>query len=76
VSIDATFYGSDGSTATKRLDVPPTVRYNVNVNALMSGLTAQHGIVLKSANGLGFVAEQTVFAPNFGTLASTEGVAS
>src|SRR5579883_921392 len=76
VSIDATFYGSDGSTATKRLDVPPTVRYNVNVNALMSGLTAQHGIVLKSANGLGFVAEQTIFAPNFSSLSTSEGFAS
>jgi len=27
-------------------------------------------------NGLGFVAEQTVFAPNFSTLDSTQGVAS
>jgi hypothetical protein len=76
VNIVATFYGSNGATATKHIDVPPTARYNVNVNALVGGLTAQHGVVLKSANGLGFVAEQTIFAPNFSTLSTSEGIAT
>ena len=75
VAIDATFYGSDGKTMTKRLYVPPTVRYNVNVNTIEPTLAAQHGITLHSANKLGFVAEQTIFAPNFSTLRSTEGSA-
>jgi hypothetical protein len=76
VSIDATFYGSGGSTTTKHIAVPPTVRYNVNVNTLLPGLAVQHGIVLKSASGLGFVAEQTIFSPNFSSLANSEGYAS
>jgi hypothetical protein len=75
VPIDVKFYGSDGKVVTKHVDVPPTVRYNIHVNALASGVTDMHGTVLHSTNGQGFVAEQTVFAPNYATLRSTEGLA-
>ncbi len=75
VEIDATFYGTDGKTVNKKLYVPPTVRYNVDVNRLAPEVTPQHGITLRGANGLGFVAEQTIFAPDFSALASSEGAA-
>jgi hypothetical protein len=73
IPIDATFYGPDGKPATRRITVPPTVRYTLDVNAL--GITGVHGTVLRSANGQGFVAEQTTFAPNHSTLRSTQGLA-
>lgn len=75
VAIDATFYGSDGAVVKHRLYVPPTVRYNVNVNTLAPGLSAQHSITLNAVNGLGFIAEQTVFAPDYSALSSTQGFA-
>jgi len=75
VAVDATFYGSDGTLTTKRLYISPTIRYNVDVNRLVPGLTPQHGITLRSANGVGFVAEQTVFAPDFSALTGTQGFA-
>jgi len=75
VPIDVTAYGSNGQTLTRRVNVPPTVRYNVDVSQVFAGFDAQHGIVLTSASGVGFVAEQTVFAPNYSTLRSTQGLA-
>ncbi len=75
VSINATFYGSDGSVVTRSFAVPPTVRYNLDINRLLPGLMPEHSIVLSAANGVGFVAEQTVFAPDFSALDSTQGFA-
>jgi len=75
VPVDATFYGSDGQTATRRVYVAPTARYNIDVNRLLPGFAPIHGAVVRSANGQGFVAEQTVFAPDHTTLRSTEGLA-
>ena len=76
VAIDVTSYGSTGRMTTRRFDVAPTSRGTIDVNRRFRGVTAQHGFVLHAVNGLGFVAEQTVFAPNFSTLDSTQGVAS
>ncbi len=53
----------------------PTARYTLNVNTSIPGFSPSHGVVLASLNGLGFVAEQTVFAPNHTTLRSTQGLA-
>ena len=75
VAVDATFYGSDGTVTAKRLYISPTIRYNVDVNRLVPGLTPQHGVTLRSVNGVGFVAEQTVFAPDFSSLSGTQGFA-
>lgn len=75
VPIDVTFFGTAGATVTKRIDVTPTARFTLNVNALVPGFDATHGAVLHSVSGLGFVAEQTVFAPNYSTLRSTPGLA-
>jgi hypothetical protein len=75
IPVDATFNGSDGKTVTKRVVVPPTVRYNIDVNTLIPGFAPLHGAVLQSANNEGFVAEQTIFAPNHSTLRRTQGLA-
>jgi len=74
--VDATGYGSTGRVMTRRFFVGPMTRATIDVNRRFSGLAAQHGIVLRAANGQGFVAEQTIFAPDFSTLDSTQGAAS
>jgi hypothetical protein len=73
--VDVVFYGSNGRTVTRHVSVPPTARYTLNVNQLGPSVAPLHGAVLRSANGVGFVAEQTLFAPNHTMLGSTEGVA-
>jgi len=75
VPVDATFYGSNGQKITKHIDVQPTQRFTFDVNRLVPGLTPIHGAILSSTSPQGFVAEQTVFAPNHATLRSTEGLA-
>lgn len=74
--VNATGYGANGRMMTRRFSVRPTTRATIDVNRSFAGLAAQHGIVLRAANGQGFVAEQTLFAPNFNTLDSTQGAAS
>ncbi len=74
--VTATGYGSNGHMTTRRFYVRPTTRATIDVNKTFRGLATQHGIVLRAANGQGFVAEQTIFAPNFSTLDSTQGAAS
>jgi len=75
VAIDVDLYGSNGQRVVKRVSVPPTVRYNINVNTLAPGFAPIHGAILRSASGQGFIAEQTVFAPNYSSLRSTQGLA-
>jgi len=75
IPIDATFYGADGTSRTVQVSVPPTVRYNIDVSQLVPGFAPIHGAVLRSLNGQGFVAEQTVFANNYTMLRSTQGLA-
>ena len=81
IALDATFYGSDGKVMTKRLYVPPTIRDTVDVGKLLGGFAPIHGAVLRSVAApggfavQGFVAEQTVFAPDHATLRSTQGLA-
>jgi hypothetical protein len=73
--INLVFYGSNGKMVSRRVSVPPTARHTLNVNQLGHSVAPLHGVVLRSANGQGFVAEQTLFAPNHSTLRSTQGVA-
>ena len=73
--IDVTFYGSNGALVTKRIEAPPTVRYTIDVGAFAPGFDPTHGASLRSVSGLGFVAEQTVFAPDHSTLRSTAALA-
>jgi len=75
VPIDVRFYGANGATIVKRIDVAPSVRYNVNVNTFAAGFDPVQGASLQSVSGLGFVAEQTVFAPDHSTLRSTAALA-
>ena len=74
-AIDVNLYGSDGRHVVKQVSVPPTVRYNINVNTLVPGFAPIHGAILQSPSEQGFIAEQTIFAPNYSTLRSTQGLA-
>ncbi len=75
VPITATFYGPKGQTVRKQINVPPTVRYNINVNTLVPDFPAVHGAILHTDSPQGFVAEQTVFSPDHSTLRGTQGLA-
>jgi hypothetical protein len=72
---NATFYGTNGDTVTKRITVGPDVRATVNVNTLIPGLTAQHGMLLQATNNVGSVAYQTIFPSDHSNLSTTEGFA-
>jgi len=54
--------------------VAPTAGYTIDVYRLLPGFASIYGAVVRSANGQGFVAEQTVFAPHHTMLRSTEGL--
>ena len=75
VPVNVTFYGIDDHSVIRRVVIPARARYTLNVNGLALGLSTVNGAVLQSANGQGFVAEQTVFAPDHSSLQSTEGLA-
>ncbi len=75
VPVTATFYGADGRTAQRRLTIAVRGRATLDVGRSVPGLAGLHGVTLASDGGQGFVAEQTVFAPNLSTLNSTQGFA-
>jgi len=75
VPVNVTFYDVNDRSATRRVIIPARARYTLNVGGLALGLSAINGAVLQSTNGQGFVAEQTVFAPDHSSLQSTEGLA-
>ncbi len=74
-AIDATFYGAGGQVITKRIWVAPGFQREIDVKQLVPGLGAEHSVALRSANGVGFVAEQSSVAPGFSALYSTQGYA-
>jgi len=75
MSIDVTLYGGAGRTAPRRVRVGATARYVIDVRGFARGLSvaAPYGAVLRAPDGRGFVAEQTIFAPNGSTLQSLPG---
>ncbi len=73
--VTATFYGADGRLATVRVSIAARGRATLDVGRSVPGLAGLHGVTLASDDGQGFVAEQTVFAPNLSTLNSTQGFA-
>ncbi len=75
VPVTATFYGADGRLATARVSIAARGRATLDVGRSVPGLAGLHGVTLASDGGQGFVAEQTVFAPNLSTLNSTQGFA-
>lgn len=73
--VRATLYDARGRTATATVSVGPRVRYTLDAGRLFHGFPGAHGATLESLNGVGFVAEQTLFAPDRSTLQSTQGLA-
>ena len=71
--VTATFYDSTGKTVTRQLTLAPTAHASIAVNTL--GLAPQHGAVLQSGNGQGFIAEQGVTTVDARLLRSTQGIA-
>jgi len=72
--VRVTVYDSDGRAHRVTVTLTPRDRYTLDVRRIFHGLTAARGETVESTDGRGFVAEQTVFAPDHTTLRSTEGL--
>jgi len=73
VPVTATYYDNTGKVVTAHYTIAPTAHTNVVVNAL--GLSPQHGVVLQSGNGQGFIAEQGITTIDARTFESSQGLA-
>jgi len=73
VPVTATFYDSAGKVVTRQLTIAPTAHTELAVNTL--GLAPQHGVVLQSGNGQGFIAEQGITTVDARIFRSTQGLA-
>ncbi len=73
IAVTATFDDSAGHVVTRYLTVAPTAHTEISVNTL--GLAPQHGAVVQSANGVGFIAEQGVTTGDGSQFRSTQGLA-
>ncbi len=75
IPVMITVYGATGTPVVRKVVILPSARYTFDVGRSVRGVATPHGEMVKSLNGQGFIAEQTVFAPNRRTLSSTEGLA-
>ncbi len=75
IPVNVTLYGSDGRVRTRRVTLPAGQRFTLDVGQTFRGLATDHGLTVQSLDGQGFVAEQSVFAPDHTTLYSTQGLA-
>ncbi len=73
VPVTATYYDNTGKVVTAHYTIAPTAHTNIVVNAL--GLSPQHGVVLQSGNGQGFIAEQGITTIDARTFESSQGLA-
>ena len=72
--VRVTVYDVDGRTHRTTVTLTPRDRYTLEVGRTFRSLTAARGETVESTDGRGFVAEQTVFAPDHSTLRSIEGL--
>jgi len=73
VPVTATYYDNTGKVVTAHYTIAPTAHTTIVVNAL--GLSPQHGVVLQSGNGQGFIAEQGITTIDARTFESSQGLA-
>ena len=79
--VEATFYSAGATTQEPvriSITLPPLARRSIDVAAALHGrLSGPHGSVLRSLNGVGFVAEQTIttFGPGGAALRTTPALA-
>jgi hypothetical protein len=73
VPVTATFYDNTGRVVTRQYTIAPTAHTTIAVNTL--GLDPQHGVVLQSGNGQGFIAEQGITTIDARTFESSQGLA-
>ena len=75
IPVAVTFYGSDGRGQHRIVLLPANARLTLDVQRLAPGLAGIHGVTLESANGQGFITEQTMFGRDLTSLSSTQGFA-
>lgn len=76
LAVRATFYLSAGRVVTRRMTVAAGARYTLVVNTSAAELAhALYGVRLASADGRGFVAEQSIYGLADTTVYGTAGLA-
>lgn len=72
--IQATYYAANGQTVTQTFSLPAHTRMNIDVTRMVSGLPrGYHGVILRSLNGVSFIAEQAIYANAMGNGGATVG---
>jgi len=74
VLVEVTGYEATGRVVTARVLVAARARATLDARRLFCGVTGLDGVVARSVDGRGFVAEQTVFAADHSALESTQGL--
>lgn len=74
MTITVTSYDSAGHRMTRSASVAPRSRLALDAPRIFRGIARRHGFLLRSTNGQGFIAEQTVFTPHYRTLDSIQGL--
>jgi hypothetical protein len=75
VTVQATFYAANGTTATQRLSLPPNSDVVFDVSAMRGLPAGVTGAILKSMNNQSFVAGQTVLNTYTKQFSSMQGIA-
>ncbi len=74
IPVRITAYQSNGRPQTYAVTLRPHARGTYEIGRIFKGLSSARGETVRSTNGAGFVAEQTVFVPNHSTLRTTQGL--
>jgi len=74
VPVEVTGYEATGRVVTARVLVAARARATLDARRFFRGATGLDGVVARSVDGRGFVAEQTVFAADHSSLESTQGL--
>ncbi len=74
VPVEVTGYEATGRVVTARVVVAAGARATLDLRRIFRGATGLDGVVARSVDGHGFVAEQTVFAADHSSLESTQGL--
>ena len=73
-SVEATYYADNGQVVRSDFTLAARSRLNIDLNRSVPGLPrGYHGLILRSTNGVPFVAEQAIYTNNLGNGSATVG---
>lgn len=73
-TIEAVFYADNGQAVRKTFTLPGNARLNIDVTLMVPELArGYHGVVLRTLNGVSFIAEQAIYGNNMSNGSATVG---